>query len=45
MKALNMTLLALTLIIVRYLLSYNGMDIPWWVIIIFFIIIGAQIDD
>ena len=45
MKAMNMTLLAFTLLIVRYLLSFNGMDIPWWVIILIFIFIGAQIED
>ena len=37
--------LAVTLLILRFVMMQAGMEIPWWVIVLIFIITGAHIDD
>lgn len=45
MTTFMLAALAVTLLILRFLLFQYGMEIPWWVVVLIFIFIGAYVDD
>ena len=45
MNVFRLVALAVTLLVLRFMLLQHGMEIPWWVIVLIFIFIGAYVDD
>lgn len=45
MKTFRLMVVAITMLLIRYLMSAGGVDIPWWLIFLLFITIGVYSDD